>query len=80
MVRTLTGAVAVEAVETLAGGNITPLPRHSQAVYASVTRVVELYSCPQNCSGSQRRSFEAVQVATRWGRTKATAETCTISF
>ena len=79
MVRTLSGAVAVEAVETQAG-NITPLPRHSQAVYASVTRVVELYSCPQNCSGSQRRSFEAVQVATRWGRTKATAETCTISF
>jgi hypothetical protein len=56
MVRTLTGAAAVEAaVETLAGaGNITPLPRHSQTVYASVTRVVELYSCPQNCSGSQR--------------------------
>jgi hypothetical protein len=54
MVRTLTGAAAVEAaVETLAG-NITPLPRHSQTVYASVTRVVELYSCPQNCSGSQR--------------------------
>ena len=53
MVRTLTeAAVAVEVAGTL---------RLATAANPCVTaiRVVELYSRPQNCSGSQRRGFEA---------------------
>ena len=55
MVRTLTEAAAAVAVE--AAGTL----RLATAANPCVTaiRVVELYSRPQNCSGSQRRGFEA---------------------
>ena len=70
MVRTLTqaaAAAAVVAVEAARCRHITPrvhcLPPSFLVLLLAAIRVVELYSRPQNCSGSQRRGFFEAEAA-----------------